>query len=64
MLLQIPAMVIIFLMTDNHAELCPFLILRRRNEVSVTHTQNTWSIWVAIQMAFPLQSPLRVMTMK
>lgn len=41
MLLQIPAMVIIFLMTDNDAELCPFLILRRCNKVSETLTQNT-----------------------
>lgn len=41
MLLQIPAMVIIFLMADNNAELCPFLIVRRCNEVSDSHTQNT-----------------------
>jgi len=33
-------MVIIFLLTDNHADLCPFLILRRCNTVSVTHAKH------------------------
>lgn len=61
MLLQIPAMVIIFLMTDNDAELCPFLILRRCNKVCDSHTQNTWSIQVAIEIFFPLESPIHVM---